>query len=297
MNHRSFKRAFATGTALFIVGCNGMLVVEDEPGTESERWLGNAPDCPEHFPDATACSVPEGQICSFSEPDPNNVGYTYQVLCGCFEASSSAREWYCYQGQYTTWECPAVEPLTGEPCFGSYGIECNYPERNVCKCSSSSGLWSCEELGRQNLIDPPPSVPPERPITELSDEERAAWCDWLMTTYNGPGFPEPSAGAIDENGFTQNRACTLAWDAPCLGMMPWITSADCEANLRLSTCQAPISELGDCVLTVTDSCWPSPHGCARYLERPGCSGTVVVSTAGFDSGGADAVNYCKVRVQ
>ena len=297
MSHRSFKRVFATSAALLVVGCNGMLIVEDEPTGESERWLGNAPDCPAHFPGATPCDVAEGQICSFAEPDTSNAGYVNQALCGCFEASSSTREWYCYQGQSGPWECPVAEPLTGEPCFGNYGTECNYPERTLCTCTSGSGFWSCEELGRADLVAPPASVPADRPITELSDEERADFCDWLVTTYNGPGFPEPPSGEIDENGYTQNRACTFAWDAPCSGMIPYIPSAECEANLRLSTCEAPISELGDCVLTVTDSCWPSPHGCARYLERPGCSGTIVVSTAGLDSSGYEAADLCKVRVE
>ena len=33
-------------------------------------------------------------------------------------------------------------------------------------------------------------------------------------------------------------------------------------------------------LTVHDLCWPSPHGCARYLERPGCDGSIVLSKTG-----------------
>src|SRR5215208_8422942 len=77
------------------------------------------------------------------------------------------------------------------------------------------------------------------------------------------------------------------------------SSNDCMGNFALSSCAAPVSELVDCVLTVFDSCWPAPHGCMRYLEKPGCSGTLVNSidlVEGTSTDPGAPLPDCDVRV-
>jgi hypothetical protein len=39
--------------------------------------------------------------------------------------------------------------------------------------------------------------------------------------------------------------------------------------------------------------WPSPHGCARYLERPGCLGTLVSESIDDMA----TTPQCSIRVQ
>jgi len=255
------------------------MLVEEEPA--DEPWTGNAADCPTIPVAGTVCSVAEGQVCTFDVESEVNEGHHERSLCGCFEASSSERRWYCYMGESSPWECPVEEPSNGESCVGHFGTSCNYPERTVCSCSEDTGGWSCVEDGRDN-IPAPPTVPVGTAVNALSDQQRADWCDWYTTVFNGPGYPEPTPAAIDANGYTVNTGCNFGWEFPCQGMVPTLSSDYCEGNLRLSTCEAPIAELSDCLRTIVDSCWPSPHGCARYLERPGCDGTIVVSTAGYD---------------
>ena len=282
MNRIDHSRKFAGVAILLFAACNAQMLVEEEPA--DEPWAGNAADCPATPVEGTVCTVAEGQVCALDYEDMYNAGYRSRSLCGCFEASSSERRWYCYMGESGPGECPATEPSNGASCYGHYGTSCAYPERSYCTCSGEDGVWSCEEQGRDDLTAPPSSVPEGKAITALSDEERAEWCDWYTTTFNGPGYPEPADSVVDSRGFTVNTGCNLGGAFPCQAMVPPVSSAYCEANLRLSSCEAPIAELSDCLVTVMDSCWPSPHGCARFLERPGCSGTIVVSYDGTSGG-------------
>lgn len=295
MNRIGHVRKFAGLCVLSLAACNARMIVEDDPA--EEPWAGNAADCPVGLMGGTPCTVAEGQVCVQDIESTVNIGYHDRSLCGCFEASSTERRWFCYLGESAPWECPEAEPSNGERCFGHFGTSCTYPERTNCTCSERSGTWKCEEQGRTDLVAPPSSVPAETPISALSAEERAEWCDWYTTVFNGPGYPEPPAAAVDAMGYTVNTGCNLAWDFPCQAMVPTVASSDCEANLALASCDAPIAELSDCLLTVVDSCWPSPHGCARYLERPGCNGTMMVSTLGYEDAGRDVVNACRIRVR
>lgn len=93
-----------------------------------------------------------------------------------------------------------------------------------------------------------------------------------------------------------NTACTNGGTDKfmCQAIIPGIPEEYCRGNLALSTCEAPLSELSDCILTVIDSCWPAPHGCARFMDRPNCHGTMAIdSLIGSDAGGGN----CNVKVQ
>jgi hypothetical protein len=252
------------------------------------------PDCPTSFvSEGSACSA-EGQVCAFDEPEfPDRFN---RSLCGCWEASTTELRWHCFESISSSWQCPSEQPKNGADCFGHYGTECMYPERTLCTCAEETGVFSCVDAGRDNIGKPPPSVPDEQPIPALTDEQRADWCDWFVAARIGPGFPEPSPVPPDPDGYSTASGCELGWEFACQALIPTISSSDCEANLSLSTCAAPIVELTDCVITLYDSCWPSPHGCARYLERPGCSGTIAVRND-IVSPRDELRTACQVRIQ
>ena len=207
MNRIDHSRKFAGVAILLFAACNAQMLVEEEPA--DEPWAGNAADCPTTPVEGTVCTVAEGQACALNVEDPSNAGYHNRALCGCFEASSSERRWYCYMGESGPGECPATEPSNGESCFGNYGASCAYPERTNCTCSESSGGWSCEEQGRDDLTAPPTSVPEGKAITALSDDERAEWCDWYTTTFNGPGYPEPADSVVELEGVHREHGLRL----------------------------------------------------------------------------------------
>jgi hypothetical protein len=129
----------------------------------------------------------------------------------------------------------------------------------------------------------PGSVGPEVPIDELTDDQRDDWCGWYAQAALGPGFPLPADVPVDAEGYTTNSGCSFSHDFPCRARWPQLSARQCAQNLALSACAAPIAELSDCVATLKSNCQPSPHGCARYLEKPGCSGTIVL--AGYPSDG------------
>jgi hypothetical protein len=296
----------ASAAVLVIAACNTRLLVEEG---EDEPWTGNDPSCPATLPPGGpgTCDVAEGLVCAFEFSDTSNPGYVTRQLCGCFEASSTERRWLCYMGESSPWDCPDEEPSSGDPCFGHFGKSCSYPERSYCTCAEDPGTWSCQEEGRDDLTPPPSTIPAGKAVNALTSEERAEWCDWYVTLFNGPGYPEPPPSAVDENGYTMNNGCYGAQGHPCNAKVPTISSGDCEANLGLTSCEAPISELSDCVTTVIDVCWPSPHGCARYFERTGCNGTIATEwdgSAGSNggtggTGGSSGVtrDVCSVRVR
>ncbi len=281
------------GVAALVIGaCNGQLVIEDEP--EEEPWTGNGPNCPATVPGDLPCDT-EGEICAYQYPDTINQGHTTTQSCACWETSATEKSFYCYQSSGSIGECPEQEPSDEDSCFGSFGTECIYPERTRCSCSAATEAWSCEEEEGPDVTPPPESIPTDTPINAMSDSERAAWCGWFATAYNGPGFPEEAPSPVNDEGYTTNTGCRGSGSsAPtCSAFIPGLDRTGCEGNLALSTCDAPIAELTDCVLTVFDLCWPAPHGCARYLSRPGCDRTIAVdarvpvgSTGGTGGSGA-----------
>jgi hypothetical protein len=145
----------------------------------------------------------------------------------------------------------------------------------------------------------PTTLDESKPINQLNDDERRAFCAWYQLTWREPGFPEPPETPLSPEGFTTNTACAMGNRFPCSAAIPDLPTSYCIGNLSLSSCSAPVSELADCLLTVQDRCWPSPHGCPRYFEKPGCSGTLVNSVEPIAGGygGANGLPDCSVRVQ
>jgi hypothetical protein len=114
---------------------------------------------------------------------------------------------------------------------------------------------------------------PETPIDQLSDADRAAWCQWYQDAAAGPGFPPKEDVPVGPDGKTQG-GCAYANGAACNVALVELSPRQCAQNLAVSQCKAPLGTLTDCVTTAYSQCVPSPHGCARYLEA-GCSGTIV----------------------
>lgn len=304
---------FAALAVLATVACDGLLLVDEPEGT---LWEGNAEDCPSEVPHGEpSCSIAEGQICAYSTPDPLNSGYFEQRLCGCWEVSPGERRFHCYESLSAPYECPSAEPAPGSSCVGLFGADCLYPERTSCRCAPETGKWDCAETESIPREDPPSSVDPNKPINTLTPSERAEWCDWFATARLGEGYPEAPEPDVDENGYILSNGCDYGGAFMCAAAVPSMPSATCQANLALSECEAPVSELSDCVMTIYDFCWPSPHGCARYFDRPGCDGTVIrhhpeasagtggtggtgaTGGAGGTAGSTQTLSNCSIRVQ
>jgi hypothetical protein len=290
----------AIGGLVVAAGCEGRMTVDEgRPGVQ--LWQGNPEDCPDSVPaDSSSCTLSEGSICAYWSPNPET--RTEYRACACREASAGTLAWHCYEHAYgNTVDCPAVQPANGADCFGMKGMSCPYPPRWYCACPRGEGpTWTCTDGARRGLPGHPQEPSGTTPITELTDAQRLAWCEWYAFTDREPGTPLPSEQPVDSDGYVAVRGCRAGNGFPCDAHMPDLAVSQCAGNLALSSCQAPISELSDCVLTVTDGCWPHPHGCARYLEKPGCAGTIVLSgggdsvSVGWDS---DAGGSCSVRVQ
>ncbi len=280
----------------WLSACNGELVVDSSSGPVS-RWMGNAPECPsEMVTPASPCSLDEGQTCAWSFPMPGSGGFE-QAACACQEAPGSEMRWYCYLSGSSLALCPEVQPEQGSSCWGFRDQTCSYPRRNECSCREVDGdlVWNCAT--RRTSADGKSvstAVDGSKAIDQLDDEERRALCEWILSLNlwppGSPPLPDPGIGP---DGISLRSGCVSSSEAfPCNARFPILPVSYCMANLSLSTCEAPASELEDCVLTMRDECTPAPHGCARYLEKPGCDGTIV------KAGIAPYPNMdCGVRVQ
>jgi hypothetical protein len=155
--------------------------------------------------------------------------------------------------------------------------------REQCTCESpedgADRGWNCHSLGRSGLPGHPTTLDETKAVAELTDVERQAWCAWYEGAYIGPGSPPLSAATVDADGYVAG-GITVGWSFSCMGAVIGVAATDCAKNLALSTCTAPVSELSDCMLTILDMCFPAPSGCARYLETPGCDGTVIMRNDG-----------------
>jgi hypothetical protein len=290
MNQSKLLRRVAA-LLMLATACGSKLVVDDQgqqvsTNPDGEATGGSATSasvnvdvsgCPE-APPATndPCTVREGDICTFRAPDADTSGYQDYEACGCWVASGGAMLWYCYDEEVGP-ACPEIQPIQGSGCFGMLGQTCDYAPYTQCICpgdSANQAAWNCGSLtdlktGTPNDIDP------STPVASLSDAERNAWCNWYLTAAQGPGFPQPATSGV-ENGYVKPTVCEIGHEFPCEGSLPVLPVADCVANLALSSCGAPVAELSDCALTILNECWPSPHGCAAYLDWPGCDGTMIV---------------------
>ncbi len=256
-------------------------------------------DCPENTPQGD-CEI-ESLLCAYRGESNGDAHYQ---ACGCFAASSTQLWWACYD----TWStaapdpCPAAMPAPTDSCMGARGVECHYLPREVCTCSREADdpLWECAPLqDYTSMVPSPTDLDPTSPVSDLTESERETWCRWKVDIHNGgEGFPEPPAGEIDADGYAGGGSCTVGWEFYNLGFLPRIPTNYCVQNLALSTCGRPLSELTDCVKTIRDI-FPSPTGCARYLEAPGCDGTIVLSNGADPNAGSAGLDdiSCAVRVQ
>jgi hypothetical protein len=257
-----------------------------------QGWAHNDPRCPPDAAEVQGACDQEGLLCAYWGRDVRNSANVY-TACGCWPLSRDRVEWYCYEQVKTEDACPVDEPNDGDDCFGLLGVECPYLPRTSCRCKDQSApAW-------QKLTSPEP-IPPElaaefdttKAISALNDAERQALCEWYVSAYALPGYPPPLDSPVSPDGYTVDNGATAGWGPVCRGCTPVISKAQCVGNLGLSSCSAPVSELVDCVLTIRSACWPSPSGCGRYLDTPGCSGTIVASDSGHY-----AVGTCSIRVQ
>lgn len=72
--------------------------------------------------------------------------------------------------------------------------------------------------------------------------------------------------------------------------IPALSVAQCVANLSLSTCESPLSNLTGCAIDMIGSaCGTFDYDCLDYLETPNCPGTIVLR--------ADGGGRCNIRVE
>jgi hypothetical protein len=135
-------------------------------------------------------------------------------------------------------------------------------------------------------------------VKDLTPAERQVWCEWFAVAMTGEGAPQPPESPLSAEGYTTNTGFTVADEFFCSGCVPVLPVSYCVGNLALSSCSAPIAELTDCVITLHDDCWPYQHGCARYLDRAGCQGTIIGGAAAEGGGGSAGENgSCPIDVQ
>jgi hypothetical protein len=297
------------------IACGSKLVVGDDPdgsgggggvsdasydytGANLEGWTENAADCPPEPPqDLQTCTVAEGQFCAYQWTDVSSGRFVHSS-CGCWEASSTGRQWSCRLSQ-SSYPCPMTQPTHASVCSGQVGVDCWYPARTSCACQQNEAAdptWTCAEYVGSPVAPPPSSVDPAKPITDLTDPERQTLCQWLVTAISPPDSPEPAALPPNSDGYTEGTGFVVGTKFYCAGCIPRIPVSYCAANLAFSTCSAPVSELTDCVTTIVDACFPASHGCARYLEKPGCSGTNLVAYEPDGSAGGPGQS-CAIKVQ
>lgn len=290
MIQKNRARLFGVAFVLIVLGaCDGKLKISDQ-----KRWTGNAADCPSTLPDvASPCNVAEGQICRYTYEQPP--GENNSSLCGCWEAGAGDLRWDCYDMLGFNGTCPDAQPTSGTDCNGDRGARCDYPPMTECECAlEGDAVWQCKDLA-PHLPGPPTTVDATKPIDQLTAADREAWCKWYLSAYQGPGFPDPPLTPLTPDGMTTDVGCKLGSPRfECAAVPPQLPPQYCEGNLALSTCKAPLAELSDCVLTTIGDCWPSPHGCARYLEKPGCPGTMVNHQT---DGMGGASSFCSFKVQ
>lgn len=311
----------AVALALAVYACNGTLKVDNQQsaldgGVSGSGGSGgavqdgappvpfpvgvgdptNEESCPQSSPSVNDACATEGQWCRYTNEDAqHNHSYFY---CGCWEAGENDLEWSCGMSHGDPEVCPSQPPTPGSSCSGSGGLNCYYtPQSTVCTCPlNGSADWECHDTS-VSLPAQPSSPDPGTPINELSDGDREAWCTWYLQVYQNSN---PPATPLN-NGWTTNTGCTNGIGTGgfmCEALFPLIPVEYCKGNLSLSSCAAPVSELSDCLLSVMSiaggECIPSPHGCARYMEKPGCTGTMAL---GASTGAGGAGGNCSIQVE
>ncbi|HSU41213.1 MAG TPA: hypothetical protein VLJ38_16665 [Polyangiaceae bacterium] len=271
---------------------------EDKPPNVGSS--ANASNCPESLPDdESVCGVGEGQYCTYLYDRNSTSNSAVSQSCGCWLASGGSMRWDCGQPRGAE-ACPDAQPSTGSDCFGMRGVSCSFPPHTECDCmptspSANTMTWQCTSTApERGSASGPAGVDATKPVAELTDAERSAWCGWYADAYFGAGAPDVPDN-VDANGYA-GGGWTVGARLECLACLPAVSRAECAANLALSTCEAPVGALTDCTLTILDFCTPAPHGCAPYFDAPNCDGTMLVARP------ADVVpttgnSSCSIRVR
>ncbi|HEX2882008.1 MAG TPA: hypothetical protein VHO25_20960 [Polyangiaceae bacterium] len=265
-------------------------------------WLGNEPGCPVDKPTARAsCDVVEGQVCAYWTNSANGSNQWFDA-CACFADSATTLAWYCFR-EYSDFACPREQPRHGEACWGFKGQACSYPSRVDCECprNGEEPSWSCHIRDYREAN--PPEMDLSTPVADLSPEQQLAWCEWFADP-NGEqaGFPERPLEEPTADGYYPTNGC-INFDSGLFFAPGWMPTdlpvGACVDNLALSTCEMPLEALTDCARTAMIHL-PQPHGCAAYLQSPGCSGTIVIGRSGQDRPDADVageLENCQVLVR
>jgi hypothetical protein len=246
-------------------------------------------DCPEVAPEERSeCDeASEGQVCTYNGTQLYN---ECACLAFCSEEGPTA-EWSCRVEFPNTPGCPEQKPEHRSAC-SNLDLECSYPIRWSCQCDEQDdqAIWICS--GGTQAAEYPTTVNLETPVRDLDELEREAWCDWYWDQAAFGLPPDPIVQEPDPDGYYPDTGCagpTLV----CPSTLPHsLPSPACADNLALSTCEATVGELSACVLYQT-SHDPRARGCARYLDTPGCAGTIV--SFGPDDGSIS--EDCRVRVE
>lgn len=266
------------------------------------RWTGNDESCPAEPVYTGPCEV-EGLVCGYYVQEGSNLDDTGYSECACHMSctdSGTEMQWECYGNSGGRLDlCPAEQPEEGSSCFGLKGVQCYYPVNVACGCPSDAAdsSWHCEYT-REPAPAHPDVVDEDTVVSELTDEERASWCAWYAPAPTvEPGFPPPPEREPTEDGFYPDTGCVGTTTYGCSTLQPGdLPASACEDNLALSTCTATVRELTDCVLTA-QAHGPAPNGCARYLNTPGCPGTLVHGGYSQDNPDPGFGDACLVRVR
>jgi hypothetical protein len=278
--------------------------------TATTHWNGNPSKCPSTAPDEFSdCTAPEGTLCAFNATHAApSLDAGVEMGSGFFTCVSKDQKtdvWYKTSEWDNPADCPATQPAEGATCEqydAGPNASCYYPGAS-CWCIAEGGAqtWRCIQQGTNPPAPPGPPASPHftKHVNDLDDAERESWCEWYScdVAYNG-AYPVETQG-----GYTIDPACAASDAFTNNGTFAQLPVSYCKDNLALSTCEAPISDLSDCVLTFRTNT-PSPGGCGRYFATPGCSGTIVVANdenykggrGGASGAGPGLAIDCSVRV-
>jgi hypothetical protein len=137
-------------------------------------------------------------------------------------------------------------------------------------------VWSCEPSEEEDEVPlAPEEVDPDTAIRDLTDSERSAVCEWIQIQEDrGVGFAPRDNAPVEADGLT-NGGCQFGHQFQDTLARPTVSPGQCAANLALSSCNASVAELADCVIATTGGGIIHARSCGPYLEKTGCNGTVL----------------------
>lgn len=241
---------------------------------EGTRWAGSPLECPAELPGQDACDGPDDAPCVYLREDSR------PIMCAClYDRDARETRWLCEDFAGPSPGCPELPPEDGASCFGARATTCEYPfpETTACECEDTDDpLWSCDPEANLDTLPPSPEgVDPKTTVAELTDAERNEVCAWVELRRNGGvGFAPRDGADVGPDGFTQNNGCGFRREFSDTFVWPTVSQAQCAANLALSSCDAPVSELADCVVAMIEGSVARAKSCGLYLGRSLCNGTM-----------------------